>query len=374
MANNNIRFMTNNFAALTAGQITASSELSSFPKENATNVFRSKLWKPSGHFLIDDTNNKLYINDGTQKTVTLVNASYTTPELLADHIETQLNLSSSGWSVDYNNSVGEYKFRIVHASAHVLEVSNPTNATWSAIGFTGSSDITINTAATASEQRNHTSEYITYDFGFNASVEFFAALGPLGENFSPSNTATIKLYANNLNEWNSPPLDITLENSAEGILEFLEIEDTGYRYWRLEITDKYNPGGPQALSIGHLYLGDYLTLVARNIKRDFAFKINDPTETTQSEAGALYFDKRTKFHTFSSLSINYLDKNQRDLLMQLFYDVGISTPFYVSLDPSLCINNKISDQTKYVVFSKEPSWVHVHNGLYNMSFEVREVL
>ena len=67
--NANVRFMDNNYAELISASITYSSQLAAFPFSNAVNKFRSLVWKPSGHFLIDSTNQELYINDGAPKTV-----------------------------------------------------------------------------------------------------------------------------------------------------------------------------------------------------------------------------------------------------------------------------------------------------------------
>ena len=80
--NERIRFMDNNLAELTTAGTTFSSALAAFPSTNLTNKFRSKVWKPSGLFeIIAGTNDKLYINDGVDKTITLTASStaYTAP-------------------------------------------------------------------------------------------------------------------------------------------------------------------------------------------------------------------------------------------------------------------------------------------------------
>jgi hypothetical protein len=370
-SNKNIRFMENNFAELTSGQISYSSALSSFPFTNLINPFRSKVWKPSGNFLIDSTNNKIYINDGTNKTITLTSASYSTPALLATHIQTQLNASSTGWTVSYSTTA--YKFTISNSSSVTLRLSQTTNATWNTIGFMTLVDL-AGTSFVANQQRNHTHEFIIFDFGYNAPVEFFGLISPLGEIFSLSNSATIKLQANNLNEWTSPPLDITLTRSDYGIFRFMDdISDSSYRYWRVYIQDKLNPNGPEGLSFGHIYLGDYVTLTARNVANGFSKTQIDPSLKSQSEGGAIYFDNKVKYCEITGLGINLFTKEDRAQLEAIFDKVGVSKPLYVSIDPTVTHTNNLYELTKYATFSESPQFNHILRDLFSMSFSLAEL-
>ena len=374
--NQRIRFMDNNLAELSGGQVTFSSELAAFPATNAyANKFRSKVWKPSGYFNVDATNNKLYINDGADKTATITVDEYTTPALLATEMQTQLNSVSSGWTVNYNSVAGEYRFSFAHGSAHTLKLSNQTNAIWDLIGFTKTTDCVISTEQFACEQRNHEKEWIQFDMGYNAPIEFIGLISPLDEVFPISDQATVTLMANNLDSWTSPPLSITLEVTVGGILRFMDdIADTGYRYWRLEIEDKYNTLGPEGLSFGYLYLGDYTTLADRNITNGFNKTIMDPSIIQRSEAGAKYFDTKTKYAKFSSASIEHLSQSQRDELEQLFHDFGVHTPLFVSIDPRGCISSELYDMTKYCVFSAAPRFRHIRADMFHMSLDLEEVL
>ena len=375
-ANTRIRFCNNNLAELTSGQVTYSSQLSAFPATNAyANKFRSKVWKPSGYFNVTATNNKLYFNDGADQTATITVAEYTTPSALATEIQTQMNSVSSGWTVNYNSVAGEYRFSFAHGSTHTIQLSNSTNAIWDLIGFTITSDQIVSTELFAQEQRNHEKEFIQFDLGNNAEVEFFGLISPLDEIFSISETATVTLMANNLDFWTSPPLSITLSRTTGGILRFMDdLTDTGYRYWRLEIVDQDNPLGPEGFNFSYIYIGDYLTLTNRNIKNGFSKELVDPSIVQRSESGAKYFDTKTKYAKFSGASIEFLDKTQRDELEQMFFDFGTHTPFFVSIDPTSAISNDLYDLTKYVVFSKEPKFRHIQRDLFHMSLELEEIL
>lgn len=375
--NNRVRFLDNNFAELISGNITFSSELAAFPVTNCyQNKFRSKVWKPSGYFEITTSNQNLYINDGADKTVAITVGEYATPALLATQIQTDLNAASSGWTVDHNYVAGAYEFRFAHASAHIIRLSQSTNAIWDLIGFNQTADLTIATELFADEQRNHQLEFIQFDMGYNAEVEFIGLISPLDEEFSISPQATVTLKANNIdNAWTSPPLSITLTPTPGGILRFLDdIDDTGYRYWRLEIEDKYNTDGPEGFNFGYLYLGDYTTLIDRNIQKGFGKSIIDPSIVQKSEEGAKYFDIKTKFARFKSVSITYLNKSDRDALENLFFNFGIHTPFFISIDPQLCMSSQLYDMTKYATFTASPDFQHIKGELFNMSLEFEEVL
>jgi len=375
--NNRIRFMDNNLAELTAGNITYSSELAAFPGSNSINKFRSKVWRPSGHFLVTaSSNDKLYINDGSDKTVTLTAGSYATPDLLAAEVQTQLNTVSSGWTFDYNNTAGDFSFRFAHASAHTLRFSVSTEAAWDMLGFVTVTNETISTDRVADEVRNHTEEFVVYDMGYNAPIEFLGVISPLGEEFAISTDATIKIQANNLNDFSSPPFDVTITRTDQGVYRFFDdIADSGFRFWKFSFEDRNNSNGPESFSLSYIYLGDYTTLTMNNVQRGFTKEIIDPSLRTVSEAGAIYFDKKTKYVRLSGANIAVLKKDDRDALEQLFFDFGSTTPFFVSLDPRLCISNEIPDLTKYVIFEREPEFRHVNAEYFNMSsIQFREIL
>ena len=371
-----MRFLYNNFAELITSSIDFSSELSSFPFTNVINRFRSKLWIPSGAFIIDSTNDQIYINDGADKTVSLTNATYTTPALMATHIQTQLNASSANWTVTHNNVAGTYKFIISNSGSVTLRLSQTTNAAWTTLGYKLSTDQT-GTSFTADEQRNHYPyEYATFDMGFNAPITFFALIGPLDEVFTLSDAANVTLKANNLNQnWDSPPFSQTITRQDGGLFRHLtDYSDTSYRYWRIEIEDMYNPLGPEGLKFGHLFIGDEYTFTANNLSEEFQKIITDPSTRQESDNGTLYFNKRTKYTSFDNMVVRYTDKTVRKELEDIFDLLGTTTPFYISLDPTLNISTKLEEFTKYVVFETPPQFNHVFRDLFTVAFRLREVL
>lgn len=368
----NIRFMDNNLGALTTSAVTFSSELSAFPFTNVLNSMRSKVWKPSGNFTITSSNRVIYFNDGSNQSVNLDLGDYESPAVLATSIAFKLNSVSSGWSCSYSTTT--YKFTISRSSSGTIRLSQTTNAVWNTIGFVTTSDLT-GLSFVANEQRNHTSEFVQWDLGYNASITFFALICPAGERLNLSPSSTITLKANNVSDFTSPPLSVTLTPNEAGIYYFFaDGLDTGYRYWKFEFIDKFNTEGPEGFTFGHLYLGDYTSLTTRNISTGIGFELADPSETISSENGVLYFDEKTKYSTFENLSFELIQRDDRDTLRNMFDRLGKTTPFYVSLDPALCISNDISEFTKYAVFENAPTFKHVIHDYFNMDFKIREVI
>lgn len=360
--------MNNNFLD---SVFTYSSQLSSFPATNAINKSRSKIWKPAGNFEITSTNNKIYINDGSDKTITLTSGSYTYATL-ASHIQTQLNASSSNWTCTYNNTT-TFKFTIDRSSGtEVLRLSQTTNAAWDTLGFTGVSD-TSSAPFVADEQRNHTSEWLQCDLGVPQLATFAAIISGIDELFTLSQTATVKLRANNIDLWTSPPVDITIPVGDASVMRMLEDDNEAtYRYWRFEIIDKYNPNGPEGFEFAYVYIGDYTTITLSNIAQGFTKELVDPSVQLQSENGALFFETRPRYLGISGCQIQLLSGSERKEIEQLFYELGVRDPFFVSIDPGVEVTEDLEELTRFVVMTSPPTLENIFRNYYNINFEMRE--
>lgn len=371
--NHRIRFCDNNLAAGSAATVTASSAQAAYPLTNLFNSYRFKQWRPAGNFTIDSTNNKIYINDGTDRTITLTSANYTYATL-ASHIQTQLNASSSNWTCTYSTTT--FKFTIGRSSGtSTLRFATTTTAAWDTLGYTYLVDTSAGTGLVANEIRCHTAEYIDIDLGVASAITFLALLGPLGEIFSLSDSATVYLYGNTTSSMTSPALAVTLSPDTHGIYEFIDDEtDTTYRYWRLKIVDRTNTAGPLSFKFGHLYLGDYATIEARNVAAGIDKRQVDTALAQESEGGALFFQTGIKYTLFDQVSITYMDAADRLTLEQAFYDLGKSTPFYVSFDPTLLVSTSASELTRYVVFNSDPVFTHIKADIWSVRLSFREVM
>jgi hypothetical protein len=369
--NHTIRFMDNNLAIRTPNDF--SSEDATYPLSNTRDNRRAKIWKPTGYFLIDATNRTLYVNDGVNVEIPITEGEYATPALLATEIQTRLNALSTGWTVTYSSTT--FKFTIAHSGSATLRLSVTTSAIWSVIGYTTSADI-VGTSWTADQQRNHMYEYIIWDLGAPRDVTFFAAIGPIGQDFSISDAATVKLQGNNINDFTSPPFDETLTRTEEGIFGFFDGEsDYAYRFYRLLITDIYNTLGPSGNQISYIYLGDYLTFDNdRTVSHGYDKGQNDPSLSTESENGTTFFDTKTKHSTFNGLGLELLKRDHKDALASMFKIFGKTTPFFISIDPINLYTDNLEELTKFVYFSEEPRFRHVIKDLFSVAVSFKEVV
>lgn len=375
--NRRIRFCDYNFAESPLS-VTASSAVAAFPFSNSQNKARSKVWKPNGSFTVDSATNKLYVYDGTSELdITLDQAVYSDGDALAAHLQTKLNAASTEtFTVTYSSS--SYLFTFASTSSDTIyRLTNTTNAIWDTIGFLTVAEVSGASVLT-DDARVHGSETVVYDMGWQSPASFFAIIGPLDESFSISPNAIVTIKGNNINDFTgSEPYSKQATVTNNGIFEWLDTtgddEDLpAFRYWQVEIKDRGNINGPTGIKIGHIYIGTHIGLTARNVESGFRAELADPSTIGQSEAGALYFNKKTKYRTLSNLSLALLTDVDRRALEQFIFDAGISEPFYISMDPTKETTQDNDDLTMYCVFSGDPGVVHIHTDTYSIGFNVRE--
>jgi hypothetical protein len=350
---NHARFCYNNWLDLST--LTASSSLSGYPSTNLVHSIRSKLWKAEGVFEISATNNKVYINSTTY---TVAVGSYTVATLItAFNTATSQTLS--------RNSLG--RFIITLGGAGTLDLATTTNAIWGALGYLGSANL-AGTAFTADESRYNTGEWIKTDTGM-AQLPTFAALIPAANTLFSAPTATIKLQGNNLDLWDSPPVDVTMEVSDEGA--FCAPGDVqACRFWRIFIDDVTN----SAITAAVGFIGDGVITTNTNVATGFTRSRDDQSVRLYSESGALYIDRRPKVLSLSSVNMQLLKDTDLDEMEQLFYDLGIETPFFLCIDPQKGVSPTLAKMTHYVAVKNAFQLQHVIRGYYNLSVELREYL
>lgn len=358
----NIQFCNSNLLEINP-TIVVSSETAGFEFTKALTYNRQETWKPTGRFLIEASNSKLYITDPSSKTITIPTANYATGAALATAIQTALNAASSGFTVTYANNL----FTVARSSSFSLRLSVTLNAIHNTIGFTSLTDIGSPTSVSANEKRCHYPyEEIQIDFGFNAIIDFFAMIGRLDQEFQVSDSATITILANNINDFTAPELNVTASVGNQGAFySFNEIE-SAYRFWRIRIQDFQNPLG-SSFEISNCYLGQGQHLEYRNVSNGFDIALNDTSASSESESGVKYFDETYKYFTFSGLNFAILTPENLDILINLFNDQGISKPFYLCLDPSATVSTNISKLNRLMRFSDSPRSQQVFYKYYSVN-------
>jgi hypothetical protein len=373
--NHRIRLCQNNLAAASGATVTYSSAAASFPGSNALAQERWKRWITAGAFKVTSSNKTIYIADGSNKTVTLTEATYAGGAALAAHIQTQLNASSSNWTCTYSTST--YKFTIGRSSGTAtLRLTQTTNAAWSMLGYLGVADVSAGTGLAADAVRVHTSERVDIDLGASKQVRAFFAIGQAGEDFPISSTATMTLKGDDIqaNIDASPTVSVTLslDSYGNGVFRFLDdLAATTLRYWRWEFSDKDNPNGP-AFPIAQIFLGDYVTF-SRNFSLGFKRTLVDPSIVTYSQAGVPYVSRRTKFWRYEA-QVQYLIDEDRTEAERVFSELGVATPFFVALDPLAQLSASVGEWTKYVQFEQIGSMDHAVYKYFNSPYSMREVV
>ena len=213
---------------------------------------------------------------------------------------------------------------------------------------------------------------ILIDLGFADSINSFGIFGPLGEELGITEFATIRLRANNINDFTNPPLDIVVDQNDQQAVRFLDdIEDTTYRFWQVFIDD---PGNPDFISFGYIYLGDYTAPVIRQINRGFSWQTRDTSRVQKSLNGTPYFDVQEKFDSWGGLRLGLMLQDDRLIMQRLFDRVGITTPMMVSIDPKLTVTNDLSQLTRLARFSSQFQTTHRVFEYFDVSFTLEEVI
>jgi hypothetical protein len=359
--------------SLLYGTLTANSgSLAGFPASNLVSSNRANLWIARGNFTIGATNNKLYIG-GT--TYTLTNASYTAATLVT-HINSVI--AATGLVLSYT---ADFKFKWTNGSGstRVLNLSSSTNAAWDTIGLVGGVDISILAAATTEgEIRIHTSEYLYYDLGYSMDISFFALLPQRNYANMLTSGAVINLKASNVNDISNPTLDVNIagvlgvnEPGEEATYYFLETDGNPvqYRYVWITIIDRSNPYGPN-LVFSQLFLGGYTAFTNRTV--DFGFTLTDVDRAlrTESQAGGLYFEKYGRHKSINGLRFSNLTNDEAKTARQLFYDVGKSESFYMTLDGGN-VHGDIYDYTYYGVLDGDAVISKQRASYFDASFDFR---
>lgn len=373
--NPNVRFIYNNFALVADASISVSSTASGYSKNYVKNARRSRVWRSGGNFTITSSNCKIYINDGTDKTVTLTTGDYTY-STLATHIQTQLNASSSSWTCTYDFAGGTFKFTIAHTGSATLRFTQTTDAAWDTLGFLGESDDT-GTSWEADEQRNHTDEWIEFDLGTNRELGFFGLVGRSDEELSFSSNATLSLQANSSSSWSSPPLSRTPARTDDGIFHFLddlEAASRTYRYVRFKFVDRTNTVGPEGFEISYISLADYVTFSTRNMSPGFGKTKVDPSVISEADSGTRFFRKKTKYIDFSGINIKFLEDDDASDFESMYNAVGVTEPLFLSIDPLLNISTSLNQLTAFVRFDEPPEYQHALRNMFDVSMNFKEVI
>lgn len=365
-----IRLMAENLLNAGVNSITSSELNPSYPIGNLSNNYRGRPVKFNGTFIVDSANDKLYINDGGDVTVVVTQGTYTSRADFVQAVQDALDSFSSGFTFTWDPTTKS--FSISRATPFSLRLSQTTDAIHNTIGFTGNTDLTGQTYYEADQRRFHwPSEFIKIDFGYFPDIGFLGIISDSRYVFSLSLTANVRIQANTIDDFTSPPLDRVLDITEQGIFEFFDDDDYNYRYWKLVIEDNNGLDDPK---IGYMYLGEFHKFDNRYNAQGGENYSEDFSEIFKSEAGQIYALEKQNQKKYESITIQMIAPNDRDFLFDIWSRFKTVKPFFISIDPKLEISNNLSDYTFLCSFNSAPKFVHYSGNKYNTSFGVSEWL
>lgn len=363
--NTDMRFMSNNYLKTGYNTFTMTSIAANYLIGNMIDEQRTKVSKFGGRFLIDSTNNKVYIN-GT--TYTIASFDYQTPALFAAAVSTAI--SASGVSCSY--SAITLKFTLSKGSSFTLNLSSTANAAWNTLGIYTATDLTGILTTSSEVTRIHWPyEKINIDFGYQAELGFVGIISDLSTDLKIPENATVTFKANTINSFGSPIINEVLLWREKGMFKFFdEYATSTCRY--VEITIEC-PEGPIQPEIGYLYIGDSTQFSGRNISNGIEVKLEDSSILSTSENGQLYANKKVPVRVIDAMKVGLVTPDNVSFIKNLFYLKQITTPFFVALDPKEVISNG-DEYTLFCRFNSEPRIKHIINNIYEIEFNIKEAM
>jgi hypothetical protein len=372
-----LRILDQNYAFNSVTGITASSSDVSFPVSNLTKFQRAKVWRSSGNFVIDSTNNKIDFKEaslGSELTATISSGTYT-PTTLAAEIKIQMEVASvDTFTVSYSTLTG--KWTIASSGSYLKLLRNTgthvANSVWSSIGFGTSSDSTGALTYTGANIAIHTEESIVFDLKTTEAIDSFSLLfNPMvGQGNKFSDSAVLKLQANATNSWASPSVSVTVTpDTVYDVVTYFFSADQNYRYWRLKIVDPANPY--LYVEVSKIFLAK-ATQLSQLPENAFSYECQDQSKTISNDYGFEYTDI---YPSRSKLTFSYKTLTSSDLetLHQVYSRVGRATPIAVALDPLAAL----FDKDRFFIYGKLTDNFQAGNvflDYFDSAFSVTEVL
>lgn len=358
-----------------ATTISATSENPEFPASNLALHSRSKVWRGSGNFVIDSSNNKIDFNEGAGNLVaTLSNGSYS-PDALETEIKTQMEASGvETYTISFNTGTGKWSIQTGGGTLSLLWFSgaNSANSVGSSIGFDTSSDDTGSTSYTSDFVAIHTEERVVFDLGVtppdvDSFLLFFDKLN--GNRFS--STAVVKLEANATDSWASPSVSqtLTFDSLYPSAKHFFGTPQS-FRYWSIGIIDVDNPN--LFVELSTIVLAEALELT-QVPEIGFTSRNTDQSKKTSNDFGHEFYDLYPKRYrrSFDYKALTEADKN---VLKQLFERVGISVPFGFALDTTESMFSDADEWLTFGRFREEFTEKHAVFNFFDSAFDIVEVI
>jgi len=313
---------------------------------------------------------------GSNITVTVASGTYTSDAAFFAAVKAALDLAGdSTYTVDRDPDT--LKIRItsngVGGAGH-FEIrwgTQPEMGT--TLGFDTSDDSTGLLSYTADILRIHTAEWIRFDLGVSSTPQAIVLAGLRNAPIRLTDSALIKLQGNHTDTWTSPAVELTLDYDENAIAAFDDdgLHTSALRYWRLYIEDPSNPLG--YIELSNIYLGETYSPERGRAQFPLDASFVDYSEVTRAESGNAFSNRRNRTQEFG-FSWRFLTKEENEVLSEFVEEVGLSYPFFISLDPEAQFSSSPSKWVRIARFTQLPvhrlespnNWI----GEWNMREEI----
>ena len=364
----------------TVNMVDYSSQKSAFPASNMYEFTRRhKVWRTNGYWEITTANRGIVFQDqaGVNITVNIATGEYESVTDFLAAVDTALEGGgAANYTVTQNSTTGKIVITSDLSGGATVFRLMTTSASFTAasiMGFDTATDKTGASTYTADTLKIHTSEWLKWDLGTAINPEAFVICGLRNEAIKLSPTATIKLQGNSTDAWTSPAYDQTLTYDEAMIIisDPDGLHTSGLRYWRLYIVDASNSNLYLELSIA--FLGSVLTTTQGAIQFPYKEKFVDPSSKIKTEGGHVIPMKREKTRQIT-VEWNNLNTSENEDLRDMFEEVGMTKPFFISLDPDEVFSSSLERHVFYVLFDDEPDSSLITPGIFTTDMRFVEVV
>jgi len=374
------RIMDTNFLDLDViSNLTFSSEQTAFPVNNLFNKQRrSKVWRSNGYWDITSSNNEIVIREtaATPLTATVAVAEYMSSTALYAAIKAALE-AAGGSTYTVESDATTLKVKITSdgsGGGGIFEIDWTSSSMADTLGFLTTEEDTGALSYIADALKIHTDEWIQFDFGLSTQPTAFFAIGQRNSPIKISPSATIKLQGNETDVWTTSvntELTITYDDEVFASVNENGLYNEALRYSRFQVIDSDNSQG--YVELGALFLGTFFETARGGVQFPFRGDYIDRSTTVFSEGGQTFSDIREKSERFSTNWFG-LTTADKELIDELFFDLGTSVPFFVQFDPNQAFSGRLQKYVRFVKFERSPSYELVSPGVYAARMVFREEL
>ena len=375
-----MRFLDFNYVTQNNVTLTPSSAKTNFPVSNLKSIFRNKVMRTNGYFLIDSSNRYIDFretNGGPELTAILDEGTYT-PATLSAEIASKMDAASANartYTVTFDLLTGKWTI----TGETFLELlwdsgTNTANSLGPVIGY-AVTDLTGAITYTAASRALHTEEFVIVDLKTAEDIDSFVFYpNPLEQSFPDgvriSQDAVLRIQGNATNEWSAPAVDeIVSIDDQFGVATFFWSTPQQYRFWKFKIVDPKNQY--LFVELGGLVLAK-ATQLTDPVANGFTFGQIDNSVRVSNNFGNEYTDVQIVLKT---MGVNYQAMLYDDIkvLDRMFKRNGVHTPVTVVLDGE----EQCFDKDHFLIYSKfQNNLEHTHLSfkLFNQGLSFVEIL